>query len=511
MESTDDPMLRPEPTPKPKGDESFEISKQIQAEAPWGMAHKVAFRFVFSYVLLYLFPLTSILQWFWGPLLVETTGKPQYKIVFWFSEQMVRLVNLYENCWQGIVPWFAAHILHLRNPVTVLDQSGDSTYGNVKVLCFVVVAALGTVVWSVLDRRRIAYAKLNQWLHLYVRVVLATVILSYGADKAIPTQMPPPSLSTLMQPFGDLTPYRLSWSFIGASASYQIFCGAMEMIGGVLLLVPGTSTLGAFVCLAALTNVFMLNMCYGIPVKVWALHLLLFAAFLLLPEVRRLANLLVLNRPIEPEIRRPLFQRRWPNRVVWVVQWTLGISVAAITLSGSNTYARRIRDVPLNNPLYGIWRVDEFAADGQARPPLLTDDLRWQRVIFTSNKAITIQEMSGLFSRYAAALDPHGDVLWLKSIKTDNASSPWWSEWDWNSPPNDASNSFRRLRGATQLTYSRPRPETMILEGLMNEHRLRVTLKKEDRQFPLNTRGFHWINDEYDFFNQHVDQINAGH
>jgi len=116
----------------------------------------------------------------------------------------------------------------------------------------------------------------------------------------------------------------------------------------------------------------------------------------------------------------------------------------------------------------------------------------------------TEQEMNGLLSPYAVTMDTQKSTLSLKSIKTAGTSSPWWSEWgDGQYQPTSG-----RPRGDTELNYNRPQPDAMILEGLMNGHRLRVTLKKEERQFTLTTRGFRWINDEYDFFNEHVDEIN---
>jgi hypothetical protein len=47
------------------------------------------------------------------------------------------------------------------------------------------------------------------------------------------------------------------------------------------------------------------------------------------------------------------------------------------------------------------------------------------------------------------------------------------------------------------LKYNRLQPDAMSLEGLANGRRLHVTLKKEERQFPLKTRGFRWINDDF--------------
>jgi len=56
-----------------------------------------------------------------------------------------------------------------------------------------------------------------------------------------------------------------------------------------------------------------------------------------------------------------------------------------VALSGASTTRQQLDRMPLTNPFYGIWSVDEFAADGEVRPPILTDNLRWQRVIFDSN------------------------------------------------------------------------------------------------------------------------------
>jgi len=93
-----------------------------------------------------------------------------------------------------------------------------------------------------IDRKRSrTYSTLNQWARWYVRVVLAYTMIGFGTIKVIPVQMFPPSLGTLIQPFGDLGPGPLLWNFMGASSGYEIFCGLTETLGGVLLLVPGAA------------------------------------------------------------------------------------------------------------------------------------------------------------------------------------------------------------------------------------------------------------------------------
>ena len=71
------------------------------------------------------------------------------------------------------------------------------------------------------------------------------------------------------------------WSSIGSSPAYESFAGCAELLGGILLIVPRTTTLGALVCLADMTQVFMLNMTYDVPVKLLSFHLILLSLFLL--------------------------------------------------------------------------------------------------------------------------------------------------------------------------------------------------------------------------------------
>src|SRR5437899_1852931 len=95
-----------------------------------------------------------------------------------------------------------------------------------------------------------------------------------------------------------------------ASPAYETFTGSVEMLGGILLFVPRLSTLGALVSAAAMTNVFILNMCYDVPVKIYSFQLLAMSVLLLMPELRRLADIFVFNRAAEPSTYPALFARR---------------------------------------------------------------------------------------------------------------------------------------------------------------------------------------------------------
>src|SRR5678816_2514199 len=104
---------------------------------------------------------------------------------------------------------------------------------------------------SLLDRKRTRYDRLAFWLRMIVRYYIATAALSYGIIKLFRLQMPFPSMSQLATPLGDLLPMRFSWLFIGYSAPYQFFSGAMETLAGLLLLYRRTVTAGLFAASSA--------------------------------------------------------------------------------------------------------------------------------------------------------------------------------------------------------------------------------------------------------------------
>lgn len=55
--------------------------------------------------------------------------------------------------------WF----FHVRKELVPLNGSGDTSYGWAQVWLFLSLAVIGSVVWSVLDRKRPGYTHLNYW------------------------------------------------------------------------------------------------------------------------------------------------------------------------------------------------------------------------------------------------------------------------------------------------------------------------------------------------------------
>ena len=86
-----------------------------------------------------------------------------------------------------------------------------------------------------------------------------------------------------------------------------------EVLAGMLLIWRRTATFGAMVALGVMMNVMVLNYCYDVPAKIYSTHLVVMCLLIILPDVERLANLLVFNRVAEPAMLSGV----WQGRILW--------------------------------------------------------------------------------------------------------------------------------------------------------------------------------------------------
>jgi len=370
--------------------------------------------------------------------------------------------------------WTAAHIFRIKRDLVYTGSgSGDKTFDWVLAFCLLMIASVITLVWSILDRRRSNYVTFHKWFRLAMRFMLASEMFLYGIDKMIPLQMPFPFLSRLLEPYGNFSPMAVLWSSVGASRSYEIFTGCAETLGGILLLAPRTATLGALVCLADMIQVFMLNMTYDVPVKLFSFHMVLFSLFLLAPEGRRLFNFFFTDRAIAASRQTPLFRSARANRVAVALQVAFCLYLIGMGIySGVGGWSRYGGGRP-KSALYGIWNVEQMSVDGQIHPPLLTDQARWRRVVFDFPTFTQFQRPDDTFTGFGASISDTDKTLTL----TKPADKSW----------------------KATFAFVRPAPDQLVLDGEMDGHKIRLQLKLQDRdKFTLVNRGFHWIN-EYPF------------
>jgi uncharacterized membrane protein YphA (DoxX/SURF4 family) len=430
---------------------SIDQVRQDSHQPQWGLASRVAFRFCFVYFGLFAVgDMVGALL----PFLIKVDDE-------------VGLATLWPM--RDITFWTAAHIFGAKLPLVFRNSgSDDKTFDWVFAFCLLVFAVLATGLWSALDRRRENFVTAHKWFRVFIRLVLASELFLFGMAKVIPNQMPIPSFSALLTPFGNLSRYQLLWASIGASPAYEIFAGSAEVLAGILLIFPRTTMLGALLGVVDMTEVLMLNMTYDVPVKLFSFHLLLIACFLLAPDFRRLADFTLRNRAVGPAAQTQLFNTRRANRYALATQVLLGI-----WLLGMNTYAGWARWHETGggrpkSPLYGIWTVDELSLDGQLRSPLLVDSDRWRRVVFDLPNRMILQRVDDSLIRYSASINLDEKTIAL----TKNADKSW----------------------KANFAFQHAREDQLILDGEMDNHKIHVRLGLVDNsKLRLLNHGFHWI------------------
>jgi len=422
---------------------------QQQSEGAWSPAARIAFRFCFLYFGVYV--LTT-------QMLAGMLPNPKFRVPVLAEKLPMR----------PLVLWVGNHVLGVK-PTVHPTGSGDTLFDWTHAFTLLLLAALGTVVWSIVARRTTSYPRLQKWFRLFLRVALGTTMFSYGFAKVFPLQMPTVFLSRLLEPYGDFSPMGVIWYSIGAAPGYERFIGSAEVLGGLLLLLPWTGLIGALVTFGVTFGVFMVNMTYDVPVKLFAFHLVLMSIFLIAPDARRLINWFVLNRPVVPA-SAPRYgpsassHRRWIAALLVFTVWALGLAV----YGGTQGYKQYGPGAP-KSPLYGIWDVDSMAINGEIRPPLTTDSLRYGHAVFQSlNGGISFQKMDQSFDRFVGTIDTVKRTIDLKK----GSDSTWKSV----------------------LAYERPSPTKLTFEGDLGGKRVRMAMTQHDlNKFLLISRGFHWI------------------
>ncbi|MGV9796762.1 DoxX family protein [Mycobacterium sp. NPDC003449] len=389
-------------------------------------------------------------------------------------------------------PW----IVSLTDPVTgwvgrtffgvdaVLHKdsgAGDQTAIWVLVFCILIAAVVATAVWTAVDRRT-SHPRLLAWFTLFLRLCLGGQMLSFGFAKLIPTQMPGPTLAQLLQPYGSFSPMSVLWLQVGSSYPYEMALGAVEVVVGLLLFVPRTAVLGAALSLASMTQVLLMNMTFDVPEKLLSAHLLFISLVLLAPYLRPLVNLFVLQRACEALTQPALFTDDRRNRIAAWVLVAVGFWVAfGAGFDRWVVWQDQYGAASPKSELYGIWDVREFVLDGHPVPPLITDENRWQRLVFDDPGAATYQQMNGE----------------LVPLRSDFRSA---RQLELTRMADTTGGQGGPRRPLATLTVEQPTPDRLLLHGKLRDRPVAITLERLDpNSFTLRSRGFHWVQD-YAYF-----------
>lgn len=374
----------------------------------------------------------------------------------------------YEWLWAPVLQWVGANVLGIDRPIAyVMNGSGDTTWHWVRAFCVVVLALVGGTTWAVLDHRRGHYAGLQRWLHVLTRYALGASMLMYGVIKVFKSQFPFPHLGALTTTYGDSSPMGLAWRFMGYSDGYNLFTGGAEVLAGALLLWRRTATLGALVAIGVTANVLALNLCFDIPVKLYSATLLVMALYLAGSDGRLLD--FVRNRATAPVEYPPHVTRRWAR---WTRVGLKSVFVGLMALTAIEVQAMTRYGEAAEKPrLYGLYAVDGFVCNGEERPPLLTDGLRWRELIIERWWAVLRRMPGNERESMDFEIDEEKRTITLTHAREGQEPRDWTMQYEETA-------------------------EGLVLRGEFEGDDLVVTLKRVDHtQMLLVSRGFRWIND----------------
>lgn len=467
----------------------------------WGRFSSIVLRFFFVYWLLYTLPLILM---FPGQLLYlglsqlsgpTTLSKP------WVTE-VTKYLN-YPGSWfqlamDRFTPWVTEALLGVHvEPLTDFTGSGDRQFNYCTCFAYLVLTIVTLVAWTLgselwrrfRTRRPPDYDLLYALMRLIVRFHLMYQMLIYGAMKVWCAQFPPIIDFQLETKYGDSSPMGLLWRFMQFSQPYTSATGIVEFICGLLLISRRTAVLGAMCSLAASLQVFLLNMCYDVPVKLMSGHLVLMSLTLLVPETKRLFPLFVLGKPARAMTLTPIFGHwKWLEWSAIGLRTGVFLAFAALTLLQEYKSATTRGILVPENPIHGRWIVKEFVRDGEKvaipeqpanPPPQPITPSKWQggpgmppviRVaIAPTNVIFMFEGGSGVNYRNA---DPNGSGLALANMKDGHTVG--------------------------ELQVSLPEPDSMVLEGALDGQQVRLKLTKVvvvKKDYLLRSRGFQWIQD----------------
>jgi hypothetical protein len=425
------------------------VVSPVSSPHRWSLPARLAFRISFIYLMLYMFCN--------GNVTVFTIMQPFPKVEGWIAKQLFTPFGAFTQ-------WWAIKFLHLTGITATWhrDGSGDTALNYLLCATFLGLALLGTILWSILDRRRPHYQTLYAWLRFFLRLNVGMGMLQYGFYKVFPVQMQPPNLAVLNEPLGNASPMTLLWTLIGLSPLYERVCGWAEVLGGFFILVRRTALVGAIISAFVMTNVVLYNVFFDVPVKLYALHLLLMSVFVMIPDIGPLWAFFVSHRPAElrgvwvpPASRRHFLIATAVIEVIFLV-----FALYGETKYDSGRYAAYRASVR-PSPIIGLWSLEPSSP-----LPKTIAGVPWNQI-----------SIDNLTRAMARSTDGQ---LWRMYLT-------------YNEPKHTLGMISRGGSGAVTYQWSVPDPNHLILTTAGNT--LVFDKVPTPAQYPLLTRGFHMVSE----------------
>ncbi len=426
------------------------MSKSVtNKNANWSNLEKISFRFFFSYFSLFIF----------------TNNNGAYP-------EFYRISNLYQSFLYEFIPWVGKTVLGITYEIkTGPNGSGDTTYDYVVLFTILIIAILSTVIWSLLDKKSTNYKKLYYWLTVAIRFYVGLMLISYGLMKIIKLQFAYPSMKELTQTFGDSSPMKLAWTFLGFSKGYNLFMGIAE-VAAVFLLFRRTLSFGLIITLATAANVMAVNYFYDVPVKITSTHLVIMTLFLFAYNFKELCHFFFFKKTLKLSILpKPKFSK--PLKITFlVIKAIIIINAFGYDFYKFKGYEKQRLIGKYDTHLKGFYEVESFVVNNDTIDAKSKSGIvKWKYILLKSKRYAMIKKYDNAGKWYKLKVDSIKSKLTLEDYR-------------------DSLKVFDlKLIGKDSVFY---------LNGNYKKDTISIKLKKHEKfrkNFRLTNTGFNWINE----------------
>ncbi|MBP6025550.1 hypothetical protein [Ferruginibacter sp.] len=445
---------------------------------PWNIFRKIAFRFAFIFFILFI----VLLDWSVNPVLSY----------FYYEGGLGKFLDV-------IIAWTGKYIFHV--PYTIISpydaQHNDRIYIYLLYFIFAMVAIVGTIIWSALDRKRTNYETLYYWLTTIIRYYLAFTLFLFALEKFFKMQFPDLGLYTLTEPVGNLPPMSLAWAFFGYSYGYNIFMGIAES-AALLLLFRRTMTFGAILTMVTLANVMAVNFNYDVHAKMYPTALFVMTLTLLIPHLNRLFKFFFTNQTTSlPVIQAPVFKKRWINISKSALKLLLIGYFISFSVKDYIGYKHRkeTREMKKNQSgISGIYDVHTFVINNDTLSN--GNPLRWNQIILGgARERIRFKDDSIAFMDVSVGnkeILMYGDRINLSTKEQEIYNEMGLNESTFMNM--DSILVARQIKNRFQFELIDS--VTLLLKGRIKNDSIFITAKRQSakiKDFRLIKNGFHWI------------------
>lgn len=415
----------------------------------WGLSSKLWYRFIFLYVVLYIYP--------------------------YGFEYIQELTTSDISFWRGITVWFGETFIGWDLNENNLLNGFDSKYDYSRFLLIIVLSVIGTGIWHFIDTKfAFSYtSKLKVLLQTILRYHVALTLILYGLSKVFMLQFGEMDINRLETPMGNQTGMSYVWAFMSYSKLYTMTSGWIEVIGGVLLLFRKSTFIGAFILFIAMANVVLIDIGYDVRVKMFAIHLFFMTLLLMSDHFKRMINFFIYTKPTSPHIEPSLFNGKNSKKIGYALKGGL---LLYFLISNVLIFSNRIHSQTDNRypSLTSFHTIEIFKINGHTIPAS-SKDRAWKTLSINGASYIPETLMITLENGYGTNYSFEADTL-AKTI------------------------SFHPFRGDTsdlyQFRYQELSNKEFIFEGTHKDDTLWMkTTSKTLKDYQLTAQRFKWVTD----------------